>query len=280
VSRIRQGWALTKKSWTVLKANHALVRFPLYGGIASLILAIVIIGPGLYLIDQNSIAPGAPLVVIGVYLMTFVGVYFSVALAAAANRIFTGQDATVADGLAVARAHTRQIAGWAAISATVGVVLSLLQNQGIIGEIVSRFLDIAWTLVTFLAVPVIAIEGAGPGETLKRATGIFKQKWGQQVTGNVAIGGAVFLMGLLPAILLIVAGVALWSSSGFGGALLVIVGIALFAIALLISKALSGIFGVALYRYAVEGEAVGGFTAGEFDAAVLKRGAGPTPATI
>ena len=66
----------------------------------------------------------------------------------------------------------------------------------------------AWSLVTFLAVPVIAIEGTGPVGTLKRSASIFRERWGQQITGNIAIGGAVFLLGVLPAALLIVAGVA------------------------------------------------------------------------
>ena len=70
----------------------------------------------------------------------------------------------------------------------------------------------AWALVTFMAVPVMAIEGTGPFGTLKRSATIFKDKWGQQITGNIAIGGAVFLLGVLPAALLIVAGVLLWSA--------------------------------------------------------------------
>ena len=73
----------------------------------------------------------------------------------------------------------------------------------------------AWSLVTFLAVPVIAIEGTGPFETLKRSASIFRERWGQQITGNIAIGGAVFLLGVLPAAILIVAGVLLWSSASF-----------------------------------------------------------------
>ena len=108
----------------------------------------------------------------------------------------------------------------------------------------------AWSLVTFLAVPVIAIEGTGPIETLKRSASIFRQRWGQQITGNIAIGGAVFLLGVLPSAILIVAGVALWSSASFLGALLVVIGAIGLAISMLVSQALSGIFGVALYRYA------------------------------
>ena len=129
-------------------------------------------------------------------------------------------------------------------------------------------------LITFLAVPVIAFEGPGAFGTLKRSSTLFRERWGQQITGNIAIGGAVALLGMIPAIILVVAGVAIWSSAGFIGALLVICGIIVFLIAMLISSALGGIFGVALYHYALEGQSVGGFTSGELESAVkLKRGA-------
>ncbi len=260
MGRIRAGWALTKKSWAVLEGNRTLIRFPLYGAVATILMGVIVVGPGLYLIDQGSKGGGIALAIIGFYILAVIGFYFSVALAAAADMIFRGQQPTVSDGLDVARSRFRAIAGWAALSTVVGVVLSILEESGIIGQILGRLLDIGWSLLTFLAVPVIAIEGTGPIDTFKRSAGIFRSKWGQQLTGNLAIGGLVFLLGILPAGLLIVAGIALWSSSGFGGALLVIVGAIVGAIALLISKALSGIFGVALYRYATGGEPVGGFT--------------------
>lgn len=281
MSKIKRGWELAKKSWAVLREHPALIRFPLYGGVLTLIMAVVVIGPGLYLIEENKLAPGAPLVIIGFFLLTTIGTYFSVGLAAAANKIFQGEEASVSDGLAVSRSRFSQIVGWSILSTTVGLLFSLLENQGgILGQIVGRVLDIAWSLVTFLAVPVIAIEGTGPVETLKRSGSIFKERWGQQITGNLAIGAAVGLIGILPAVLLIAAGVALWASSGFFGALLVIVGIILFAVAALISSALNGIFGVALYHYAGEGVAIGPFSQAELESAVKVKGGGPTPATI
>ena len=150
--------------------------------------------------------------------------------------------------------------------------MGVLENQGGLGgQIAARLVGMAWSLVTFLAVPVIAIEGTGPVETLKRSASMFRQRWGQQITGNIAIGGAVFLIGVLPAAVLIVAGIALWSSASFLGALLVVIGALVLAVAMLVSRALSGIFGVALYRYAVDGQAVGGFTAEELESAVKRK---------
>jgi len=280
MTKIKRGWALTKKSWTLLNENRSLIRFPVYGAVATTLLAIVFLGPGLLLLDDNKGGAGIALIVIGIYVLSVVGFYFSVGLAAAADMIFRGQaNVTVSDGLAVARSRFSQICGWAAISTLISVIMGALENQGgIAGDIAARLVGMAWSLVTFLAVPVIAIEGTGPVATLKRSASMFRQRWGQQITGNIAIGGAVFLIGVLPAAILIVAGVALWSSSSFLGALLVVTGVLALAVAMLISRALSGIFGVALYRYALDGEAVGGFTPEELESAVkTKRGRNAPP---
>lgn len=278
--KIRRGWELTRKSWSLLRENRSLLRFPLYGAAATIVCAVVVVGPGLYLIAEGTVAVGGPLAVIGFYLLALIGFYFSVGLAATADMLFHGREAGVGDGLAVARSRFSQIAGWAAISTVVGLVLSAIENQsGIAGQIFGRLLAVGWSLITFLAAPVIALEGTGPIETLKRSASLFRSRWGQQVTGNVAIGGAVFLLAILPSMALIAIGVVIWASASFAGALLVVLGVIGFAIGVLISSALSGIFGVALYRYALDGETVGGFTAEEFDSAVKARGGRNAPPT-
>lgn len=280
MGRMRRGWQLTKKSWGLLRENRDLLRFPLYGAVATIVCAVIVVGPGLYLIDDGDVLLGGPLAVIGFYLLALIGFYFSVGLAATADMIFHGRQATVSDGLAVARSRFSQIAGWAAVSTVVGLVLSALENQtGIFGQIFSRVLAVGWSLITFLAAPVVALEGTGPFETLKRSGGLFKSRFGEQVTGNIAIGGAVFLFGILPSMLLIAGGVLVWATASFVGALLVVLGVIGFAISALISSALSGIFGVALYRYALDGEAVGGFTSEELESAVKSRHGRNAPPT-
>ena len=286
--QIRRGWALTKKSWALLNGNRELIRFPLYGGIATVLLGILLLGPGAFFLDQHSYGAAIPFIVIGIYVLSVVGTYFSVGLAAAADRIFRGEaNVTVADGLAVARANFAAICGWAALSTAVGLIVGALEQQGgVFGEIAGRLAGAAWSLVTFLAVPVIAIEGTGPFVTLKRSASLFRARWGQQITGNLAIGGAIFLFGVLPAIVLIFIGFLIWPSIGFAGAALIVIGVLVMCVALLISKALGGIFGVALYRYALDGEVVGGFSQEDLESAVrLKKGArgatpGATPGTV
>jgi hypothetical protein len=92
----------------------------------------------------------------------------------------------------------------------------------------------------------------------------------------VAIGGLVILLGILPAVGLIVGGVLLWIGDDGGeeialGAVLVVIGVVLFAIAHLVMQTLRGVFGVALYHYAGEGEVAGPFAAEELRGAVRTR---------
>ena len=53
---------------------------------------------------------------------------------------------------------------------------------------------------------MITFEGTGPLATLKRSAALFKERWAGQMAGNVAIGGIVGLLGVLPAIALIAGG--------------------------------------------------------------------------
>src|SRR6201996_2215986 len=279
--RIRRGWALTKKSWALLRAHRDLIRFPLYGGLSTIIVGLITLGPAAYFLGEHTYGAGVPLIVIGIYVLSVIGVYFSVGLAACADKIFRGEDATVADGMAVARSRFPEICGWGALAPADAPGIGLLENQGgALGDIAGRLIGTAWSLVTFLSVPVIAIEGTGPFETLKRSATLFKERWGQQITGNIAIGGAIFLIGILPALILIVAGFLLWPSTGVAGGTLIVIGALVMCVALLISKALSGIFGVALYRYAIDGQALGGFSQEDLERAVKpKRGAKLPPAS-
>jgi hypothetical protein len=275
LSRFRQGWELTKKSWALLRSNRELFRFPVYGALLSIVLLVVTLLPGLYLIDDGNTVPGVLLVAVGLYFASFIAAYFGVALAFTADAIFHGRDATIGDGFAAANERLGAIAGWAALAAIVGALISLIQQSGSIGEaIVGSLIGAAWSLITFLAIPVITFEGTGPFGTLKRSAHLFKERWRGQVTGNVAIGGIVGLLGILPATFMIVGGGYLWmNESGneaglAGGAILLLVGVILLVVSVLIVQAMRGVFGVALYRFASEGEVTTGFSQADFEHAV------------
>jgi len=275
--RIKSGWQLTKKSWGVFREDPGLVKFAIASGLLSLLVVAVVIGPGLYLIDSESQVIGAVLVAVGVYLAAYISIYFAIGLAHSADRRMQGEPSSFREGMAVAGSRAGAAAGWAFVSVVVMTIIRAIQERfGVFGAIFGGLAAAAWGVLTFLAIPVIAIEGTGPITTLKRCGHLVKSRWGEQITGTITIGAAVALFGVLPAVLLIVGGIALWATSGVGGAVLIGFGLVVLVIALLIQQVLSTIFGVALYRYVADEKAVGGFTPEELETAVKTKGGRPT----
>ena len=269
MGRIQRGWELTKTSWGVLRSDRSLAVFPILGGLTALLLGAAFGLPAWVLFDDDQPVGGVILAVVGIYALTFAGIFFNVALAAAAAQVLDGEDATVASGVAVARRRLGAIAGWAALVASVNIVIRGLQDRaGPLADILLGGLAVAWNLVTFLAVPVLTLEGTGPIETLKRSARIFRERWGEQITGQVSIGGIVLLAAIVPVLLLGLIGYAL---GGAGGGVLIAIAVAVLIVAAIISTALSQIFAVALYRFAVGEGATGAFTEEELASAVRPR---------
>jgi hypothetical protein len=273
MSRIGRGWALAKQSFRILRADGSLVAFPIVSAIAGGIVAVLLFGPGaiLYAADRQE----AWLVVFGVlavYGLTFVTVFFNTALAAAAARSLAGQDTSLGDGLRVARQSVGAIAAWTLVQGTVGLLLNLPEKvNDVIAEILAAVLNFAWGAVTFFVVPVLALEGVGPRAAFTRSVALLRQRWGEGVVGSAAIGGLVALVALLPILALGFGGAALLQSAPVAGAVLIALAALVLIAALVIGGTLSAIFRVALYRFAVDGEAVGGFDTAALQNAFVQR---------
>jgi Family of unknown function (DUF6159) len=275
--RISRGWQLAKKSWAVLQNDRSLLLFPVisfFAGVCALVLCIV---PGAI---ASAAADGSsvPLIIAGVlaaYVLTFVAIFFQVALAASASRSLQGADTSVGEGISLAFSKIGAIVGWSAVQATVGLVLNALQSDdNVVGTILSVILNVAWSVITFFVVPVIALEGLGPIAAIKRSASVVRQRWGEGIVGSAVIGGVVFLIALLPIVVLGVAGfAAVESAPAAGVALFALAGLVLVA-AVLIGSTLNAIFRVALYRFATEGATVGGFTGPELESAFRPRRGG------
>jgi hypothetical protein len=278
MGRIRRGWDLTKKAWGVVRANPGLLKLPVLGGIFAFIAFVVFAGPGVAILassDQPSnaqYAGGGALILIGSYLASFSVIYFNVALAAAANGAFQGGEASSSAGLAVARQRVGVIAAWAAVAGVVSLFFALLRQEGgLLGTIASAVGAALWSLITFLIVPVLAFEGLGPFAAIKRSGSLFKSRWGEQITGDIAIGAITGLVAIA-AILVGVAGVFIVASGStaaiIAGGGLVLLGLVALIIAIVVSGAVRGVFGVALYHYVAESKVVGPFTNEDLERAV------------
>jgi hypothetical protein len=284
MNQFKRGFALAGQSWRTLRSHRSLVLFPILG----MAMALVIVGPpalaGAYLADRGDTVPAALFGALAVYLICFVSAFVGVGLSAAADAALRGEPGGLAYGLGVAASHLLAISGWALINALLTIVLRALESRSELASVAAALVGGAWSVISLLAIPAIALENAGPVTAIKRSAALFREHWGGRVTGMAAIGLGVFLLVMLPAILLGLAGVAIVSGSGSagvgGGAVLIGVAAVLFCAGVVLSGALRQVFAVALYRYTTSGEVPHGFDRSDLEQAIRVRGHrhGPSPA--
>jgi MFS family permease len=258
VDRISRGFRLLGASWEVLKQDRELLVLPVVS-FALIVVAAAGVGglgwaAGLFNHDQSTNSPLFYVFAFVFYFVTYsISIYFNAAVIGAAMIRLEGGDPGVADGLRVARSKLGKILGWAAVAATVGLVLRSLEDRaGIFGRIAIALIGAAWNAVTFFVVPVLLYEPVGVGEGLKRSARLFKERWGEQFTGNVGIGLAMFIVALP----LVLVAVALGALAVWLGILFAVLAFGLLAA---VGSALTGVFNAALYRYATTGESSGPF---------------------
>jgi hypothetical protein len=270
MGRIQRGWRLSVLAFGVVRGDSTLLVIALFGGLAALLAALAFGIPAALLYDREEHAVASILAVLGAYAATFLSVFFGVALAAAGAKVLDGENATFSDGIAAARSRVGPIAGWALVLLTVNLVISLIRERaGVAGEAIAGVAGVAWSLATFLVIPVLALEGLGPWAALKRSAALFRERWGEQITGNVAIGGIFALLGIVPAVVI---GWLGWiSGSNALQYVLFGVAIALVVVAVVLAQTVGSVFSVALYRYAATGAPSGPFSEQDLRASVRPR---------
>lgn len=269
MGRIQRSWYLGKLSWRVLRNDRTLATFPVLMGIGALI-SVGIFGGLIALTgvkdaasssgdgSSSGLEPIGWVLVVVMYLVTGVVItYFQAALVLGANERLDGRDATVGGSLAGATHRFPAIVGWAILNTTVSMLIQAIEERaGFLGAIIANLFGAAWRIVTFLAIPVVAIEAAGPITSLKRSGQLLKSTWGENLGAQLGFGLLSFVA-MLPGLLLI--GLAIATNSWAAGIPVGTVGVILVLIAAVVVSAMTGIYKTALYRYAVDGKAPAGF---------------------
>lgn len=268
---IKRGFRLLGASWEVLKADRELLWLPIVSFIF-IMLATAGIGALAWLVGgdftERQNFEGADYVwIFAFYFVTyFIGIFFNAAVVGAAMIRLEGGDPTLKDGLRAAWSKKGKIAGWAAVSATVGIILRTLEERaGFLGRIVINIIGAAWGAITFFVVPVLLYEPVGVGQGIKRSVSIFKKRWGETFVGAGSIGIAVFLIAIPLAVIV-------GALSQVAVPLAIAVGVLGFGLLIAVSTALSGIFNAALYRFATTGEAPGAFSADDLNGSFKQKG--------
>ncbi len=261
--KLANSWELVKASARVLQQDKELLVFPIISTIGVVLVTLGFIFPFLVgnlfdsiFSDQMQVV--GFLVMLAYYVVQYAVIFFAnTALVGAAMIRLEGGDPTVRDGIQIALKNITSILGYALIAATVGVILrSISERSEGLGRIVTSLIGTAWNIATYLVAPVLAVEGIGPVDAIKRSTSLLKQTWGEQIAGNFGMGAITFLvifgiilmgggavygvvmldLGLIPIVLV----------GGFVVMLIVIVG--------LISSTLNSIYTAAVYQYATTGQ--------------------------
>lgn len=262
--RFNRSWELVKASWAVLRQDKELLIFPIVSFLGSIVVlitfAIPMIAAGVFdsMASRGSDDIGFFGLVVGFlfYLVMYTVVIFSnTALVGAAMIRLDGGNPTLADGFRIARERLGIIVAYAAISATVGMILRAISERGgLIGQIASSILGFAWSVLTFLVIPVLVMEKVGPVDAIKRSGELLKQTWGEQLAANFGMG---MIFGLATFGIAIVGMVLIAAFAAIDAGVLVAIAVIAMILAIialsLVGSALGGIYQAALYRYATSG---------------------------
>jgi hypothetical protein len=244
--RIVDGARLMRTSFDLVRQDRGLLWFPVASTCCFLLTGAFWLYEGTWLYSVHG--PWVlfvPLVLLGMYSVTFVGIFFSVALAGAANGVLDGRRASFGDGLDVAWSRLGSIAGWAAYALSVSLALSLVQR---LNRWAGTAAQIAWSFATFFVVPLIAFEGLAPGEARRRSFELAKLNWRAESGGLGALHAAMFV----PALVFFVAYKALAGGAVHSPAAQGLLGLVLAAslVVGIVAQVVRQVFAVWLYRTA------------------------------
>jgi hypothetical protein len=257
--KIARSWELIKQSFRVLAADKRMVLFPVLSAIAVVVVSasflLPVVATGMFNHHGQPITNAEYGVLLLFYFANyFVIVFFNSALVYSASICLSGGHATLRDGLSGAWSRIGQILAWAAVAATVGMILRILEERlGRAGRIVTWLLGTAWTLMTYFIVPVLVFEDMGIVDSIKHSAGVLKKTWGEEVISGFSFG-LIWLALMVPGVVLAIAAMLVHPLLG------ITLGVLYILILAVISAAVKTIFTVALYRYASQGTVPSGFT--------------------
>lgn len=263
MDRFGRSWDLFKTCFKVLREDKELLLFPALSGFAGLL---VTLGFALPLMLSGAFSNGVGWfgAVVGFayyfcqYLVVF---YFNAALVGAALKRLEGGNPTFSDGIGIANGNLAAILGYAAIAATVGMLLKSGRRNGMLASIVRSLAGMAWKLGTFLVVPILVTRKIGPLDAIAESARLLKKTWGENLIGSAGIwlgfGIATFLY-VLASVLLVALAAKADAAYAAGLGVLLLAGLLLIGV---LRSAIKAVYTAVLYRYAADGSVPQGFDA-------------------
>jgi len=268
-----RSWALTKASFRAIGEDKELLIYPILAMIFSIIFIVAMLFPTIIVgfLRESKISPFSVLEYLLIFLvylgLSFITVFFNVCVVYTAAMRFSGKNATLGSSFKFAFSRIHLIFLWSLVSATVGLLLNLIdriaQKAGPVGKIiltiVRSILGLIWSIITLFVIPAMVYKNLGPFAAIKESVIVLKKTWGENLVRFLTmtiIEFLFFILGIILFIPLIFIAIPLGVY-----AIIIVIGIFLFyflGLALIFSIA-NQIYNTALYVYATTGKVVGGF---------------------
>lgn len=261
-SRIMASWKLGWSGIRVIWNDKTLLGFPavtIAAILAILSLVYMVIGPNLELLliaavtDAAAPASGSlyyTLMFIWYFSLAFVAVAMHVALVGCIDISMNHRDSKFRDGLAVAMQFIPSILAWTFINYTVGFILTLLDQQRHTSRLVRAVLGTAWSVITFLVVPVMVVEKTNIFSALSRSSKLMEKTWGANLHPRIGLG-YFFLLLNIP---LVIYSVVMYFRGTDSHVAVELFGAMYFLLTLVMLQASRSVLTVALYEYAATGK--------------------------
>jgi hypothetical protein len=277
-SRTRAGTQVARECWDLLRGNPEWLKIPIFSAVGVAIVTVIFGIISLVLFgafssqssdSSNSSSGGSILGFVLLFLYYFatygIVIFSETALVSVVLMKMRGEkeNPVAQDGFNVAQQRLGAIAGFAALSATVGLLARGITDSArrsrnlvvmIIAGLLATLIQASWSLATFMVTPVIAAENLDAFSAIKRSWDLFKQTWGEQVVGRFSLGlfgCGLFLAAMVPGAIVFLLGALVNSGVVIGiGVIAVIIGLVVIS---LLTSAAAGIFKAVMYQYATAG---------------------------
>jgi hypothetical protein len=278
--RIARTQAIMSAAWQILWEDKTLLLLPIASSASLMLLTASFAVPAILgALAGTSVSGELPLSeswsyagMFLFYVVTYgVAIFFNAALAICVLRKLEGKQATILDGLREALSCFPQILGWALVSATIGVVLKTIERRsGFVGNMVARVLGLAWTVATFLVVPVLVAERKGPLEAIQASVQLLRRTWGEDLLAGLGFG-LLYFFWAIPGVFAFIIGAGMIATHPILAIAIMVLAILYFPLLGLVLSTMSTIFDVVLYRYASTGTITPGFDRELLDASFVTK---------
>jgi Family of unknown function (DUF6159) len=265
---VRDGWLLGGAALGFVLRHRPLQRFTL---IAAGIVVVSAAGVAVVAVALRRHAGPVGYALVGLaayYCLSVLVTAAGVGLAGIVADSLDSRPVTPAMGWRVIRRRRGSIAGWAVLDLVVGLP-SRMVGSWTVNQLGVLLLGFGWAVLSFFAIPTIALTGGSPRATARRSLRLVRSHWGDAVYSTVYLWvRALVLFGVPSAVVAAVGVLLIRNGAEVLGAALFATGVAGLALAYLVAHSARAVLTVVLYRYADAGTIYPAFPAEWLDRSV------------